>query len=364
MFGHPSWKELAQRHKIVKLIDIKLVITAISLASICLNASFGFSEERTIRVGLQKNPPLVFTNEKGTAKGIFVDVIEHIAAQEGWELHYLPCKWNECKRKLRAGDMDLLMAIAYSEERGKKFDFTSEQVFNNWAYIYRSPGADVESIVDLEGKKVATVKGNIHSKGFAKVLESFNIQTDTLEVDDYSDVFRLLDEGKVAAGVVSRLNWLKFEEKFKVEKTSILFNPIKLFFATPRGKNAEIRATIDRHLSRLKKDKNSIYYRSLDNWIAIPAKTVFPIWLKLSLIISVGLLLFSLALNKFLQVKNRQKTVELKEAHERLEKKIEEQTSEMITANQQLVEEINARQEAEIALRRARNDIGLSSSKK
>lgn len=222
--------------------------------------------------------------------GFYVDIIEYIAEQEGWTLQFVPCTWQECQDFLADGSIDLLMSVAYTEERAQKFDFTSEFVFNNWAYIYRKPGSQIESVLDLEGKKVAGVRGNVYTEGFREMLQSFDIESEVVEVDDYPDMFRLLDVGVVDAGVANRVNGLKYESQFDVEKTSIIFHPIELLFATPKGKHSEIREAIDRHMVELKADKDSLYYQSLNNWLGIEQVAVFPDWVKWSLGFGIGAL--------------------------------------------------------------------------
>lgn len=42
------------------------------------------SEPTLIRVGVYENPPKVMLNEQGAITGIFGDLLNHIATQEGW----------------------------------------------------------------------------------------------------------------------------------------------------------------------------------------------------------------------------------------------------------------------------------------
>ena len=238
-----------------------------------LFASFSFtsnvySNERTVKISITKNPPLVSKDDKGEAIGIYADIIKYIAKQEGWKLQFIPCAWQECQEMLEAGDIDLMMTIAFSEQRAKRFDFTKEPVFNNWASIYRKPLSEIESIVDLEGKKVAVAKGNIHTTKFLDLLKHFGLKAEIIEVDHYPDVFSMIEKGEAVAGVVTRLNGLKYEKIYDVEKTPIIFNPVELFFATLKGKNIGLREAIDRHLKELKNNNNSLYYLSIENWLS------------------------------------------------------------------------------------------------
>ena len=78
----------------------------------------------TVRVGTYTNEPLVFRDAKGVHQGVYIDILEHVAGKEGWTLTYVDCAWEECLRRLQRGSIDLLVAIGYSPERGRRFDFS------------------------------------------------------------------------------------------------------------------------------------------------------------------------------------------------------------------------------------------------
>ena len=333
--------------------------------------SSAFAEPVIVKVSLSKNPPLVFTADNGKPSGIFIDIIEHIADEEGWTIQYVQGTWKECLGRLERGEIDILMSVAYTKERDLIFDFTSEPVFNNWGRVYAYPGSKIESIVDLEGKKVAGVRGNILTRKFVELLDSFDIESEVIEVDDYIDVFRVTQAGEVTAGLVNRVNGLKFESAYEVEKTSIIYSPIELFFATTKGRNAEIRAAIDKNMKLLKQDHGSVYYRSLDRWFGKYEPFKFPDWLKwvigslagFSLLLS-GMIVFSrfqvrkrtselLSSNKELETEiTERKRVEneLKKHRDHLEQLVDERTGEISKTNKKLIKEMKERDEAEKAL--------------
>ncbi|MCP4352029.1 MAG: transporter substrate-binding domain-containing protein [Desulfobacterales bacterium] len=297
-----------------------------SIFIICF-ANSADSSQKTVKVALPKNPPLVFCDSKGEAKGIFPDLLRHIAKAEGWKIQYEPCAWNECQQKVQDGRLDLIMSIAYTEERAERFDFTGEPVFNNWACIYRKPGSHIESVVDLRGKSIAAVKGNIHTREFANILNNFNIQSHIVYVNDYPDVFRLIDLEKVDAGVVNRVNGMKYRKKFKAEKTPVIFNPVELLFAVTKGKNPDIRSAVDKHMRDLKNNKDSVYYHILNQYFGTTGKAAFPQWLIWLLAAALLILLTVFVMNIILRFRFKQKTVELNDTHRKLEQKIRESTA-------------------------------------
>jgi ABC-type amino acid transport substrate-binding protein len=94
-----------------------------------------------VRVGVYQNTPLTF-EENGKTKGFFIDILEHIAGKEGWRIEYVHSSWPECLSNLKSGEIDLLGGIAYSETRGRIFDYTYESVITNWGQLYLNKKSD------------------------------------------------------------------------------------------------------------------------------------------------------------------------------------------------------------------------------
>ena len=91
--------------------------------------------QTSVAVGIYQNEPLVFTDSQGMEKGIYIDILNHIGQIEGWQIEYIKGSWDECIRRLEKGEIDLLVAIAYSAERSKRFHFNRETLVTNWAQI-------------------------------------------------------------------------------------------------------------------------------------------------------------------------------------------------------------------------------------
>ncbi|MEM0088223.1 MAG: transporter substrate-binding domain-containing protein [Archaeoglobaceae archaeon] len=68
-----------------------------------------------VKVGVYDDPPLVF-KEGDIYKGFYIDILEEIAMKEGWEIVYVYDKFPNLLEKLKSGEIDLMTAIAYSEE--------------------------------------------------------------------------------------------------------------------------------------------------------------------------------------------------------------------------------------------------------
>ncbi|MGD8712468.1 MAG: transporter substrate-binding domain-containing protein, partial [Thiohalophilus sp.] len=77
---------------------------------------------QTVRVGVYDNKPIVFRVNDNKYAGIGIDVLTDIARQNDWKLEYHYGTWSEVLHLLESGKIDLLIGIAYTPERVKRFN--------------------------------------------------------------------------------------------------------------------------------------------------------------------------------------------------------------------------------------------------
>ena len=308
--------------KIALLSYVCLVSTVFFLISLC-PASTIYAKE-VLRVGVYNNKPTIFEDNGGKARGLFIDILEEIAINEGWELEYVPGHFSELYDELKAGTIDLLPALAYVEEREQFVDYTYETVMANWAELYVPDGTSLTSLIELEGKKIGVKQGDIHFQVLKDMTENFNISCRFLETDEYETVFEMLHANFVDVGVVNRLYGNRNKASYRIKATPVIFNPIEMRYAVPEGKNELIIAKIDSYLTSFKMDENSIYYRSVNRWFVVSGQDSLPQWifyLFYGVVGTVSLLLGATVLFRY-QVKKR--TMELTKSNEQLEAQVEE----------------------------------------
>ncbi|SLM28183.1 putative Histidine kinase [Desulfamplus magnetovallimortis] len=235
----------------------------------------------TIRVGAYENRPKIYSENSGNIVGLFPDVLNYIAQKEGWKLGYIHGSWSECLDMLEKNDIDIMVDVAFSEERAERYSFNHETFLVNWATVYTNDRVTTESLIDLNGKRVAVMKGSIHTEGdggIKKLAHNFDVDCKFIEVEDYKDVFELLSADQADAGIVNRIFGSLFAEEYGLVKTSIIFNPRHLKFAFPKESPlaSTLISKIDHHLYKLKKDPGSIYNKAIYVYLSgLPRELIF-----------------------------------------------------------------------------------------
>ena len=208
------------------------------------------------------------------------DLLAHFTDEKNLGIQYLPGSYAECIRRLEAGTIDLLPGMATTSVHASHFTLGNETIVSNWGQLYTAADAEFTDILDFHGKAVAVVKADIYSDFFKTMVARFEIHPRFVPVDTYGDVFSLIRQEKVAAGIVSRLYGSYHAERFGVHKSPVSFKPTELRFAVARGRNETILASLDYHLKALKAQPNSIFYRSVHQWTQGVRKLSLPLWLR------------------------------------------------------------------------------------
>lgn len=285
-------------------------------------------QRRVIRVGVYENAPKIFTEDDGSYSGFWPDLIDEIAKEEGWEIVWVYGSWEECLARLENNEIDMLPDVGWSEARSTKFAFSNETVLVSWARLYVPKGSDVETILDLEGKKIAGLSGSLNfdgPEGIKELTAKFDVQSIFIEKNSYDQVLQALDKNEVDAGVTNKDFGDLNDYKYNIERTPIIIQPTRLLFAFP--KNAELTpyliSTIDNRINAYKADPDSIYYQALDFYLGEKSEKPFieiiPGWVYNLLMVGVGIILFLAAISVTTrnQVKQRTQELSISEARNR-----------------------------------------------
>jgi len=313
-----------QHFRIQKHIPLLFLLSTIFFISISIlfANSVSSSETLLVKVGFYENHPKIFSDKSGKISGFWPDLIEYIAKKEKWRIEYVRGTWSEGLSRLKKREIDIMPDVAFTEERNKLYTFSSDPVLLSWTRLYvNRKNKKINSIQDLENKKIAALKGSINldgSGGLKEIVHGFNIQCTLIEMDNYTEVFKAIAENRVDAGITNRNFGNKNSKNFAVRKTPVIFQPINMKFAFPD--DARLTSVfvekINHHMAQLIADDDSLYYHLLKKYfeaeIAEKRIKVFPGWFKIALQSVSALFVFFILVIVISQFQARRKTSELK----------------------------------------------------
>lgn len=297
-------------------------LTTLLILLLCLPLTAWDTPEapRVIRIGVYENSPKIYTDEQGNVAGFWPELINYLAQKENWQVVWVHGTWDEGLARLAANEIDMMPDVSWTAERSLAYTFSSETVLVSWSRLYVPQGSTVETILDLEGKKVAGLSGSVNfdgPEGIKDLVSKFNIDCTFVGMDSYEEVFQALVNHEVDAGVTNKDFGDENENKYKVQRTPVILQPssIRFAFAKNGALTPYLVRTIDADIRSLKSDQNSIYYEALDYYLNLNSLSstqfVIPTWVYIAIGYGLVLIVALLLMNMFSRRQVRLKTASL-----------------------------------------------------
>lgn len=281
-----------------------LILIPLILTGLLLTATAKASHE--VRVGVYQNPPKLFFSERNEPRGILIELLQEIASREGWTLTFVPCEWSQCLDMLDRGQLDLMPDVAINSDRLQRFDFHTYPALNSWSQIYRHPDQQIESLLDLQGKRVAVLEGSIQEKALRQLLAGFEVEFRPVLVASLDQAFQAVAERQADAAIANyQFGGYRFAD-FGLAESPIVLMPARIFYVATQGRQTGILNRIDVYLERWLSEANSPYYQILRRWGGQRPETLVPRFLLqllaglvlLGVLLTVGMLLLRLQVYK------------------------------------------------------------------
>jgi PAS domain S-box-containing protein len=257
--------------------------------------------------------PVSFLDKDGKPDGIFPRIIMEIARQNNVRLEWSTGTWGENLERTKIGEIDLMIGLIHTEERDTFLDFGKEAVMSTWSQVFQAAEGDVNSILDIEGRRIGMVSGDQNARGFVNLAESFNLDYEAVIYSDFEQIHSDLMSGALDAGVFFSLYQLS---KPDLVPTSIIYQPNYSYFAIPEGDDPEILELIDRSIASWRSDKDSFYYEVLNFFLRPAVAPELPSWLKYVLFGALLIIASALLWLRLLRQQVRQRTAALLEVQE------------------------------------------------
>ncbi|HOM38703.1 MAG TPA: transporter substrate-binding domain-containing protein [Spirochaetota bacterium] len=315
-------------------MNIKCLLLFIIIKDIIfISTIFAVSSREKLRVvvGITDNRPLMYMNEGGEADGFAVRVLKHIAEIENWELSFLMGDLAQNLKWLEDGKIDMIAEIGRSYERMKKYYFTDEALITSWGVLYSKKGLSINKLEDIENKRIGVKETDFFFSdpvyGLKEVIKRAGYNVEYVYYDQYIDIVNAIVNNEVDLGLLNHFFGEASSLEYDIKKTNIILAPIELCssFSIKSEKAILLKKAVDKNISELKKDKTSIYYKLLKEYVyKLENNTVNYKWIVLLVILIILSHVIWFIIRSYLKKIIREKTLELEIKNRELEKMIKE----------------------------------------
>ena len=250
---------------------MKYTITFIALITMLVSgvASAGgastleqIKSSETIRIGYRESePPMSFLNKDKQPVGYTIDLCKQIVNEVKSHLQnpniatrYVPITAASRFEALQDNSIDILCgSTTKTLSRSELVDFTQMTFITGAAFLTLGP-AKLKEVSELNGKKVAVVKGTTTVGSLAKVLKKAGSDAIVVTVDTAAEGMDAVIQGQVQAFAADQIVLIghvvthKNPKKFTVSDNVFSYEPFAL--AVKRN-DADFRLLANRVLSRL-----------------------------------------------------------------------------------------------------------------
>ncbi len=224
--------------------------------------------EPPMRVGIYQNNPKLFIDKDGTPDGFFPDLIDHLAQNLDRPIQYVPCDWARCLEMLESGDLDIMPDVAFTEARAARFTFGHEAVLHSWSHVYSKDAQFLEDVSDLDGRRVAVVRGSLQLQRLRAAAKTGGWQPEIIETDSFLESFRAVADGRADYTICNRFFGHRNARQFGFRNSQLVLWPAPVYLAFSNRVDPALIRGLDTAVSLLKADAGSIFYEASDRWFA------------------------------------------------------------------------------------------------
>ena len=144
---------------------------------------------KVVRVGSFEDT-FNYVNEKGARKGYGYELLQTLSGYTGWQFEYVTCDWSDCFEKLKNGEIDIMGAISYTEDRAEEMLFSDEPMGEEKYYLYADLSREDITASDfktLNGKKIGVLMGAESEVMLTEWEEKYGLKTQHVNIANNED---------------------------------------------------------------------------------------------------------------------------------------------------------------------------------
>ena len=162
------------------------------------------TDSKVVRVGWYEDSYHI-TGVNGGRSGYAYEYEQAVAGYTGWQYEYVKGSFGELVRMLEAGEIDLMAALSYTDERAEKMLFSELPMGQERYYLYADltkKDISMSDLSTLNNKKVIVMEDSIQATQFSEWEKEHRIKTQHINIDSIERAMELTGKHEVD-GVIS-----------------------------------------------------------------------------------------------------------------------------------------------------------------
>jgi polar amino acid transport system substrate-binding protein len=158
------------------------------------------ARDEPVRVAVLNNFPPFSFDVRGKIMGFTIDYLRLLEEKTGLSLKLVPGTWEDNLDKFKRGEVDLITAISYTEDRTAFTRYSKPYYLIPTVVYIQEDSFSYQGVEDLLGKTVG-IEADVYYKQYLRNYPEIDI----VEIEDTNDLLRSLSFGEVDA-VVTNIN--------------------------------------------------------------------------------------------------------------------------------------------------------------
>lgn len=181
-------------------IIIAICVTMLPAGNISVKA-----DEKVIRVGYDSNSNFI-KESNGNYYGYGVEYLEKIAEYTGWKYEFVKDdSWQNCLKKLRDGEIDLICTAHYTEQRAEVFTYSDIPLGYEASLLYSKADSEIayQDYDAMQGSKVGLLMDSYSAQDFEQYAKKQNIEYQGIYFDEEDKIMDALQSNEIDMMVIA-----------------------------------------------------------------------------------------------------------------------------------------------------------------
>lgn len=162
------------------------------------------TKRKVVRVGWYEDSYHI-TGANGERSGYGYEYEQAVSAYTGWDYQYVKGDWAELVEKLQKGEIDLMCALSYTDERAKTMLFSELPMGEEKYYLYADlahTNISSSDLTTLNGKRIVVMEKSVQATQFSEWEKKNNVKTKHIDLDSFEKAKKRAQKQEID-GVIS-----------------------------------------------------------------------------------------------------------------------------------------------------------------